>query len=1255
MLMRIYRSMGQDLPFENCFYVECSRAFTHHEIEVLEWLLAEPLSTLGRVSRFEGEKVVEVGPRLSFETPFSSNVVSICRELRLPVVRIECSTRWQMIETPHEEVEFDRMTDMVYEYPITSFTTSVVPRMIAYVSVLERREEALREANSQLELGLNEGRIADLVKLFVRLGRDPTDVELLQDSNANSEHSRHWFFRGVQIIDGVTQPSTLMDIVKAPWKAHPNNNLVAFHDNAGVIWGSEVDVLMPKSPGEPSAFTVRRLLQHLTATAETHNHPTMIAPFPGATTGAGGRIRDSRAVGRGGLVHAGFAGYCYGDVNRREGRRHASPLDVILKGHAGIADYGNKIGEPLIGGFCRSFSQMIGGHLREFVKPILYTAGLGRVLDIHTKKHAPEVGMCVVRFGGPAYRIGVGGGSASSMAAGENSHEADLKSVQRGDAEMENRANRAIQACAELLDHNPIESIHDQGAGGPSNVLTELVEPLGGRINIREIMLGDRTMSVLEIWVAEFQEGYGALVRPENIEVFKKICERERVNCEVLGDITGDGNITVYDGDTGEIHVDLPLADILTEIKPKTFVSEHLSVELPALVLPPDLTVEEALKKVFALSSVGSKGHLVRIVDRSVTGLVARQQCVGPMQIPVADCGVTADGYFGFTGAAAALGENPNRMLINPEAGARMAVAEMLTNLAGVRVSSLRDIACRANWMWPAKRPGQGALLYDAAVAMQDIMLALGITVNGGKDSLSMEALVEVLGEEKRVMSPGELVIFGYAPVPDITKVVTPDFKGVGVIGFVDLGLGKNRLGASALAQSFGQLGNECPTIEDPKLLGRAFEAIQELIEKNLITAYHDRSDGGLITTIAEMCIAGNCGAKIRARNSHPIPELFSEEAGMVIEYSVQNASEVRRVMRAYALPFQKIGNNWSDSSRFIITKGSQKVLDQPLSRLRMWWEATSSELEFEMETANPYTIRAEIESFKVEKGPSYHISFTPKAPAIVPHDSKPLVAIVREEGTNGDREMAAAFVTAGCTSVDVAMSDLRSGKVKSLDRFQGVVFPGGFSFADALGSGRGWAAPIVLDPTVRAKFERFYERSDTFSLGVCNGCQFMSTVGWMLYKNLPDANQPRLLHNTSGRFESRWSVGKVLKSPAVLMNGMEGSMLGIHSAHGEGRFHFPDEAVLAKIRKENLIPLAYVDPEGECTEVYPHNPNGSPSGIAALCSPDGRHLAMMPHPERCFLTWQWPWMPCEWHVTLKASPWLQMFVNARDWCLAHR
>jgi phosphoribosylformylglycinamidine synthase len=1257
MLIRLYRRLAGQYDLEECFYIEPLLALAPYEVKRLMWLITGPDDEVSYDSHLQGH-VVEVGPRLSVETPFSSNAVGICQSMGILALRIEKSIRYSAEKL--DSVKMDPLTQEIYPEPLTTFGLGCDPEPVMISPVLGWREKALITANIEFGLGMDMKDIEYYTQMFLRLGRNPTDVELFQIGNGNSEHSRHHFFRGIQVIDGVEMPESLMDIVKAPWKVNPGNSLVAFHDNSGVIQGCEVPVLLPSSPGQPSFFYTKRLMLHKTITAETHNHPTLIAPFPGANTGSGGRIRDNRAVGRGGLTHAGLAGYAVGNlhipdynipgetIGGESVASHASPLEILLQGSDGVSDYGNKIGEPLIGGFTRSFGQMVNGARREFRKPVLYSAGVGRLDDRHLHKKSPEHGMHIVRIGGPAYRIGVGGGSASSMIQGTNAAALDLKSVQRGNPEMENRVNRVIQACAEMGDHNPIESIHDQGAGGPSNVLTELMEPTGGRIDIRKITVGDRTMSVLEIWVAEYQEGYGMLILPENLDVFRAICERERVNCEVLGEITDDGNVVLVDSSDDTTPVHLSLASILGDVPRKRFSSERMSSNLPAFSLPSKYRISQLLEMVLKRPEVGSKRYLTTKVDRSVTGLVAQQQCCGPMQVPVADVAVTADGYFSLTGTAMAIGEQPIKMLIDPAAGARMAVAEMLTNLASAGITELSDVKGRANWMVAAKLPGEGAVLYDAAIAMRDIMLQLGIAIDGGKDSLSMATRI---GDES-IVSPAELVILGYAPVPDITKVVTPDFKGSGVIGFIDLGMGKNRLGGSALAQALKQIGNDAPDIDDPDFLRRAFEAIQRLTKADLITAYHDRSDGGLITALVEMCIAGNCGARVDLPDGEIISQLFSEEAGMVFELLPEHFLNARAVFLEFGIEPNWIGRTYKNYPALDLCQNDSLFQSKQLTTLREWWESTATELE--LLQANPEMVRQEVESFGQAGAIPYHLSFAPRPTASL-QEVRPKVAILREEGTNGDREMAAACMAAGLDPWDITMSDLLSGRVNSLDDFRGLIFPGGFSYADVFGSAKGWAGPILFTQRLRDLFNRFYDRENTFTLGVCNGCQLMANIGWLPFKGIAESHQPRFVHNTSGRFESRWVGVKVLPSPSILLAGMEGSILGIHVAHGEGKLLLPNPQIAEDIRTQQLVPLAYVDVDGNPTEAYPYNPNGSPEGWTALCSPDGRHLAMMPHPERCFLPWQWPWMPEEWRATMKVSPWLQMFQNARTWCLEHQ
>jgi phosphoribosylformylglycinamidine synthase len=1154
----------------------------------------------------------------------------------------------------------------------------MAPEPVFSVPLKEEGKAALKRINREMGLGLDDWDIDYYYNLFVKdIGRNPTNVECFDLSQSNSEHSRHWFFRGRLVIDGREMPHDLMQIIRQTLEANPGNSVIAFKDNSSAIRGYEIETIVPVRPGTASGFRGSRLFYNIIFTAETHNFPSGVAPFPGAETGTGGRIRDVQATGRGSLVVAGTAAYCVGnlripgyelpweEVSFSYPANLASPLAIEIEASNGASDYGNKFGEPLIQGFTRSFGlRLPDGERREWLKPIMFTGGVGQMDAGHTEKNQPAKGMLVTKVGGPAYRIGMGGGAASSMIQGQNVAELDFNAVQRGDAEMEQKMNRVIRACVELGERNPIVSIHDQGAGGNCNVVKEIIYPAGARVEIRRIQLGDNTLSVLEIWGAEYQEQNALLITHDRKEEFLALCRREKVPCAFIGEITGDGYIVLHDEFDGSTPVNLHLEKVLGSMPKKTFTLDRMRRQRNPLELPEGITVSEVLDRVLRLLSVGSKRFLANKVDRSVTGLIAQQQCTGPLQLTVADVAVIAQSHFGITGAATSIGEQPLKGLIDPAAMARMSVAEAITNIMWARLSSLEDIKCSGNWMWAPKLPGEGADLYDAAVAMRDIMIGLGIAVDGGKDSLSMAAKVtEPSGSTEIVKSPGTLVISAYATCPDITRVITPDIKqpGKSRLLYIDLAPGKARTGGSALAQCFGQVGNESPDVEDVALLRNGFHAIQECIDNGLILAGHDRSDGGLATTLLEMAFAGNCGIEIhlqhRAEGTEhgaAIPLLFSEELGMVIEHLPKHEKKIRRILEGYNLPYQCIGKTTVRKkirvSIFTPDSSPLTVLDEDMRKLRSIWEETSYQLD--KLQRNPVSVESEKKAIFTRKGQSFRLSFTPEnTPAeIMERRQKPKVAIIREEGSNGDREMTAAFFQAGFDAWDVTMTDFIEPRV-NLDAFRGVVFVGGFSYADVLDSAKGWAGVIRYNRDIWQQFQGFYHRPDTFSLGVCNGCQLSALLGWVPWQGIGNKNQPRFIHNISGRFESRFSSVKILESPSIMLKGMENSVLGIWVAHGEGHAYFPDSSVKERVLREGLAPARYADDDGNPTEVYPFNPNGSPEGIAALCSPDGRHLAIMPHPERVFLKWQWGYMPEEWKKDLKASPWLRMFQNAGIWC----
>ncbi|MFC2068472.1 phosphoribosylformylglycinamidine synthase [Chloroflexota bacterium] len=1276
-MLHFYRKYKPD--FEYCFNVQTSSPLTPEELGILQWLLAETfdMDDFGEVSSLEpGNNVIEIGPRLDFDTSYSTNAVAICHACGLEkVIRLECSRRF-LLPTKNDREHFinenhDRMTECPYPEPLRSFRTGVTPNKAFSVPLIGTGINELIRFNRENGLGMDDWDIAFYFSLFTQnLHRDPTNVELFMLGNNNSEHARHWFFKGKLIIDRQEVQNTLLQIIKSTILKNPVNSIIAFNDNSSAIRGYNIWTIIPEHAGTCSPFVSRQSDYHILFTAETHNYPSGIEPFQGATTGTGGRIRDGHATGRGSMVIAGTAGYCTAALNiagytipgEPSGLTYpfelASPLQILIEASNGASDYGNKFGEPIIQGFVRTFEQILpDNERRAWIKPIMFTGGIGQIDENHIKKEQPKKGMLIVQVGGPAYRIGMGGGSASSMIHGENIAELDFNAVQRGNAEMENKLNRLIRACVEMGDENPILVIHDQGAGGPGNVLAEIMYPAGGNINIRRIKLGDPSMAVVDIWCAEYQERCAFLIDPGRINEFTVICRREKVNCEILGEITGNGWIVVHDEEDDFTPVNLPLDRILGEMPSKSYNLERIPRKLVPLNIPDGLSVEEATRLVFHLPSVGSKGFLVRKVDRSVTGLIAQQQCCGPLQLPVSDVAIVAQSHFGLTGGAMAIGEQPIKMLINEGAGVRMAVGEMLTNIASARISNLTHIKCSVNWMWAAKLPGEGARIYDAAVAIGNMMSELGIAVDGGKDSISMAARVD----NENVKAVGEVVISGYVTMPDISRKATPDLKrpGESKLVLIDLSKGKNRLGGSALAQALGQIGDESPDVDDVLLLKNAFNAVQQLIDKGLVLAYHDRSDGGLITAVAEMAMAGNCGISIQLLDGEKvIPQLFSEELGLVIEYLSADESLVMGTLKENNVPSVILGRS-NKRKRIIIRHHNKIEFDVSTKTLLSWWEESSDRLEEEQ--MNTLVAKEQAKHHRISKL-SYHLTFQPEAIPIEKlfQKNKPQVAIIREEGSNGDREMTSAFYWAGFEPWDVTMTDILEERI-SLDRFRGVVFVGGFSYADVLDPAKGWAGIIRFNIKLHNMFNSFFHRPDTFSLGICNGCQLMAFLGIVPWQGIPESDQPRFIQNTSERFESQWGMVKITKSPSIMLKGMEGSVLGIWSAHGGGRLYCTNPKIISDARRQGLTPISYVDDEGMPTEKYRFNPNGSPFGITGFCSPDGRHLAMMPHPERSFLFWQWPWIPERWESTkwkftvgdylVWPSPWLKIFQNAREWC----
>nr|XP_033800859.1 phosphoribosylformylglycinamidine synthase isoform X1 [Geotrypetes seraphini] len=1277
------------------------------QAKILHWIFSCPfdpegVSSTSLLAAEPSALLVEIGPRLNFSTAMSTNAVSICHGIGLESVdRIECSRRYLIKfvkpPTPSEEQQvisslYDRMTECVYERPVESFLVFTQPELVHEIDVMGEGCAALERANQELGLAFDSWDLDFYTSLFQRVQRNPTSVECFDLAQSNSEHSRHWFFKGCLKVDGEEKAESLFSMIMKTQESSNPNNVIKFCDNSSGIQGKEVQSLFPRDPSRAGPYEKRLSKRHVIFTAETHNFPTGVAPFSGATTGTGGRIRDVQCTGRGAHVVAGTAGYCFGNLHIPDyilpwedpsfeyPGNFAQPLEVAIEASNGASDYGNKFGEPVLAGFARSFGlRMPNGERKEWIKPIMFSGGVGSMEDSHVQKLLPEPGMHVVKVGGPVYRIGVGGGAASSIKVqGDNASELDFGAVQRGDAEMEQKMNRAVRASIECGDRNPICSIHDQGAGGNGNVLKELSEPAGAVIYARDFQLGDPTLSLLEIWGAEYQESNALLLRPQAKEFLKRVCRREKCPVNFVGRITGDGRIVLVDGssqdsitdttsDKKKRHpVDLQLEWVLGKMPRKDFTLNRVMPAFQPLSLPCNLTVLEALHRILKLPSVGSKRYLTNKVDRSVTGLVAQQQCVGPLHTPLADVAVVALSYFEKVGAATAVGEQPIKGLLDPAAGARMAVGEALTNLVFAEVTDLKDVKCSGNWMWAAKLPGEGAALYDACTAMCNVMAQLGIAVDGGKDSLSMAARV---GAET-IKAPGSLVISVYAVCPDITATVTPDLKnpnGKGVLLHVRISAGQCRLGASALAQCYSQLGDQSPDMDNPEILKACFNVTQTLLRASLLSSGHDVSDGGLITCLLEMAFAGNYGIEVDLpiTEASVLEALFSEELGLVLEVAEAVADTVFELYQNAGVECIRIGSitGKGPHSMVRVCVNGQEVLQEELAVLRGLWESTSFQLE--RLQANPDCVSQEEKGLGWREGPCFQLTFNP---AVMPKPlqdlalPRPLVAVLREEGSNGDREMAACLFMAGFEVWDVTMQDLCSGEI-NLDMFRGLIFVGGFSYADVLGSAKGWAASVLFNTAVCAQFKKFKHRKDTFSLGICNGCQLMALLGWVVpaIKEEEDLgntegealNQGVLLsHNLSGRFESRFVTVGVQESPSILLQGMAGSTLGVWVAHGEGHMHFRSEKLLCHTVSHGLAPLRYVDDSGVPTEEYPLNPNGSPLGIAGLCSLDGRHLALMPHPERCVMPWQWPWMPQEWRRKLTVSPWMRLFQNAYAWCM---
>jgi phosphoribosylformylglycinamidine synthase len=1215
-----------------------------------------------------------ITPRPGTISPWSSKATDIVHNSGLATIdRVErgvgffvetsaalTTQQWQEISA----LLHDRMIESVFttEDEADRLFMHNQSRPLITIDILTGGRQALDQANKTMGLALVEDEIDYLIDNFTTIGRNPSDAELMMFAQANSEHCRHKIFNADWVVDGDPQPETLFSMIRNTHNKNPEGVITAYSDNSSVIAGPKSDRFQVDM--RTNQYRYQGEEQHIIMKVETHNHPTAISPFPGAATGAGGEIRDEGATGRGSKPKAGLMGFSVSNLNipgfeqpwempYGKPTRMASAQEIMLDGPLGAAAFNNEFGRPNLCGYFRTYEVAVptgeGFEVRGYHKPIMVAGGMGTIRPQHVKKDMFEPGVQLIVLGGPAMLIGLGGSAASSVSSGSSEESLDFASVQRGNPEMERRCQEVIDRCVALDDKNPIIAIHDVGAGGLSNAFPELVDDSnrGGRFDLRLVPNDELSMSPMEIWCNESQERYVLGVAPEQIALFKAIADRERCPWAIVGEATEELVLRVGDADNDTMPVDMPLSLLLG--KPPKMLREvnHVEFYKPEMELR-GINANAALERVLKLPTVASKNFLITIGDRSVTGLVARDQMVGPWQVPVADCAVTLADHHGYKGEAMAMGERAPIALVDAPSSGRMAIGEAITNIAAASIEKLGDIKLSANWMAACGHEGEDALLYDTVKAVgMELCPKLEIAIPVGKDSLSMKTVWLDREETKSVTSPLSLVITAFAPVTDAAKTCTPELRtniGDTDLIYIDLGKGYNRLAASALAQVYNQVGHYAPDLDDPADLKHYFSAIQQLKKDNILLAYHDRSDGGLITTLCEMAFAGHCGLEITLSGlGETLPILFNEELGAVIQVRHSHVDDALAVLRENDLAhYSHVIGTIRDDQQVVVMVNGHKVIDSPRSSLQIYWAETSYRMQSQRD--NPACAQEEFDALLDNNDPGFTttLSFDPSehiAAPLIASGVRPKIAILREQGVNGQLEMAASFDSAGFNAVDVHMSDILMGRIDLLD-FKGLVACGGFSYGDVLGAGRGWASTILHNETARQQFTDFFNRDDTFSLGVCNGCQMLSQLKALI----PGSEHwPTFERNSSEQFEARFSLVEIIESPSILLKGMAGSTIPIAVAHGEGRAKFAS----TKDIDIALTAMRYVDNYGKATERYPNNPNGSPRGITALTSEDGRVTIMMPHPERVTRTVQHSWHPDDWG---KEGPWLRLFQNARKW-----
>ncbi|WP_395946774.1 phosphoribosylformylglycinamidine synthase [Caedibacter taeniospiralis] len=1267
----------EQVQAEYIHFIESKETLTEDAMGKLKALLT--YGDKGLLTEKTGQAII-VTPRLGTISPWSSKATDIAHNCGLKeIIRIERGIIYYLqSKHPLEQNTLTQLTTILHDRmmqsvsfsltetnPFTSTHAEHPKGKLRVVPLLAQGRIALEKINDELGLALSNDEIDYLQTGFLELNRDPTDVELMMFAQANSEHCRHKIFKADWIINGQAQTLGLFAMIKNTYEHHKENILSAYHDNAAVIAGYAAERLQRHKDG---LYHFKREPIHIQIKVETHNHPTAIAPYPGAATGAGGEIRDEGATGRGAKPKAGLTGYTVSNLNiphdiqawelpYGKPDRIRSALDIMIEAPLGGAAFNNEFGRPNLCGYFRTFEQNYNGEVWGYHKPIMIAGGYGNIKEEHIEKRKIPAGAKIIVLGGPGMLIGLGGGAASSVNAGHSHETLDFASVQRDNAEIERRAQEVIDSCWSMGLDNPIISIHDVGAGGLSNALPELVTDCerGAIFDLDKIEVAEQGLSPLEIWCNESQERYVLAISAEDLDTFDQIAERERCPYSIVGEATTKQMLILKDSSSPVDPIHMPLSLLLGKA-PKTVKNVTTTIHAYSNWDYSEINLTDAAKRILRLPAVGSKKFLITIGDRSVGGMTQRDQMVGPWQVPVADVAVTASSFTDYHGEAMAMGERPILAMMNPQAAARITIGEAITNIAAAYIYHLSDVKLSANWMAACGHPGEDARLYEMVkTAGLEFCPALDLTIPVGKDSLSMKTTWHDENGEKAVASPVSLIVTAFAPVQDIRRTLTPQLRlafETDLI-FIDLGLGKNRLGGSSFAQAYNEFGNETPDIE-PMLLQRFFAAIHKLVKEDKILAYHDRSDGGLFTTLCEMMFAAKCGLDIDidALGNDPLAVLFNEELGAVIQVRNTDCDIVMQMLASFQLKAHRIGkpNASTADAKLIISQDIDELFSMTRAELQTLWSQTSYQIQRMRDNAKCADEEHELINGLNDHGLFAQVAYDCKeniAASYLNLGIKPKVAILREQGVNSNNEMAAAFTLSGFDAIDVHISDLQNNRI-NLNDFKGLAACGGFSYGDVLGAGGGWAKSILFNPKLLDQFAAFFARPDTFTVGMCNGCQMLS----QLKDIIPGATHwPHFVRNLSEQFEGRLSMVEVLKSPSIIFAGMDGLKMPIVVSHAEGRTQYRDANDLNTLIANKQTVMRFIDSHSNPTEYYPLNPNGSKGGLTSFTSTDGRATIMMPHPERVFRLVQISWYPADWkNKDIEYSPWMRLFMNARKW-----